>query len=211
MNLDALNALSDTEYRKLIDKWLEGPARKAPHGASPNYLDDTSFGAWLGLIAFGIVMAECDRYGAGLHIWNVTARQYLDFSRVRTAIDYQIAFKFDADCNPAHERHPDNIHSARALRIAIYVNIWANVLFYVIGFFVTLLICLPRKALWDPYVRNIKCLNIVAAELASAVFNAVSDFAILILPISAVWQLRMQRKKKMAVLAVFVTGLLWGI
>lgn len=97
---------------------------------------------------------------------------------------------------------------ARTLRIIIHFNLWANVVFYIIGFFVTLLICLPREALWNPYIRNIKCLNAVAAELASAVFNVVSDFAILILPISMVWKLQMQRKKKLAVSAVFATGVL---
>lgn len=34
--------LNDTEYKELIDKWLEGPALGSPEGVSPDYLDGPS-------------------------------------------------------------------------------------------------------------------------------------------------------------------------
>ncbi|KAL8676900.1 MAG: hypothetical protein Q9186_006630 [Xanthomendoza sp. 1 TL-2023] len=45
-------------------------------------------------------------------------------------------------------------------------------------------------------------------ELISAVLNVVSDFAILTLLIYMVWKLQMRREKKIAISAIFATGLL---
>lgn len=36
----------------------------------------------LGLIAFGIVVAEADRYGSGRHIWDITGGDYVIYNKV---------------------------------------------------------------------------------------------------------------------------------
>ena len=94
------------------------------------------------------------------------------------------------------------------IRNLIIVNLWANILFYVVAFFVEMFNCVPRAAIWDVRIQDYHCLDVEAAELASAAFNVVSDFAILVLPISTVWTLQMRTKKKLAVVSVFATGLL---
>ena len=38
--------------------------------------------AQLGLIAFGIVLFECDRYGAGKHRWDVRGKDWLVYLKV---------------------------------------------------------------------------------------------------------------------------------
>lgn len=45
-----------------------------------------------------------------------------------------------------------------------------------------------------------------ALGLCSGAFNVASDIAILIIPISMVWTLKMSRQRKLAVSAVFATG-----
>ena len=61
--------------------------------------------------------------------------------------------------------------------------------------------------IWYPLVPG-KCINESAAQLASGVFNTVSDFAILIIPIISVWGLQLPAKQKWGLTAVFGTGLL---
>ena len=112
---------------------------------------------------------------------------------------------------------------SRTVCIIIHVNLWANVLFYTAGFFVEIFECVPREAIWNPRhghsgtyydpwdggkTGTYKCVNQDLLEVVSAVFNLLSDFAILLLPISTVWYLQMRMKKKVAVLVVFATGLL---
>ena len=41
---------------------------------------------------------------------------------------------------------------------------------------------------------------------ANGIFNVISDFAILILPMPCLWKLRMPLKKKILVITVFATG-----
>ena len=97
---------------------------------------------------------------------------------------------------------------AQSLRIVIHLFLWAHILCYIAGFFVAVFNCSPRDAIWNPYVRNIKCHDTRALNVASAVINVVSDFAILFIPILTVWNLKMQQKHKVRTVAIFATGLL---
>lgn len=97
---------------------------------------------------------------------------------------------------------------SRIIRAIIHINLWANIMFYIACFFLQLLQSMPREAIWNPWFEGARCVNMQQVRLFSAVLNAVSDFAILILPISTVRKLNLKRKKKMALVAVFATGLL---
>lgn len=97
---------------------------------------------------------------------------------------------------------------ARPLRVVIHITLWVHVTFYIVGFFMALFMCSPREALSNPYVQHAKCLDTRAFKVVSAVLNVVSDFAILVIPISTVWTLKMQRKQKIRTIAIFATGLL---
>lgn len=52
------------------------------------------------------------------------------------------------------------------------------------------------------------CYNNNAINKASGVFNIISDFAILILPMLPIWRLQMSRRNKILMSGVFATGLL---
>ena len=95
------------------------------------------------------------------------------------------------------------------LRILLHITLGANITFYSIGFFLEIFMCIPREAIWNPWIEDYKCINMAAMELAAATFNAVSDFTILILPMSTVWNLNARREKRIALMAVFATGLLY--
>ncbi|KAI4085827.1 MAG: hypothetical protein LQ344_008096 [Seirophora lacunosa] len=55
---------------------------------------------------------------------------------------------------------------------------------------------------------NVHCHDQRTVRIASAAVNGISDVAILVIPISVVWRLQMQRKKKLRAIAVLASGLL---
>lgn len=82
------------------------------------------------------------------------------------------------------------------------------VLFYFIDTIFEIVICNPREKIWNPLMTTGYCFNTNAAFQATGIFNVLSDFAILILPISSVWHLKISLKKKIGIAAVFSAGLL---
>ena len=67
--------------------------------------------------------------------------------------------------------------------------------------------CRPREKTWNPFLPG-HCFNNNASFLATGIFNVVSDFAILILPMPALWGLHAPVRKKIMMVAVFATGFL---
>ena len=89
----------------------------------------------------------------------------------------------------------------------IHIILWSNVLFYVIVTFLEIFECLPREKIWNPTVPG-RCINRNANWNAIAIWNTFSDFTILILPLVAIWNLQIARKRKLGIAAIFATGLL---
>jgi len=81
-------------------------------------------------------------------------------------------------------------------------------IFYVVDVPLRLFICVPREKIWNPFYQGGKCADQEALVMASASFNAASDFIILLLPIHSVWKLQIPLKKKILIDIYFATGLL---
>lgn len=92
--------------------------------------------------------------------------------------------------------------------IFIQVLIWVNLLFYTANTIVKIFECTPRSKIWDRGTPGI-CVNINSLIMTAAVFNVLSDFIILLLPIACVWRLQMKLTKKLATSAVFAAGALY--
>ena len=78
------------------------------------------------------------------------------------------------------------------------------------GFYATFLIvpaaqCRPRSKIWNPEEPG-ECVDVFKLYIASSVFNLVSDFAMLSVPIYLVWRLQMSVRRKVGVSAIFCTG-----
>ncbi|MCJ1466335.1 hypothetical protein MMC07_004954 [Pseudocyphellaria aurata] len=83
--------------------------------------------------------------------------------------------------------------------------IWTNVLFYLSILIAAIAGCIPRRKIWRPWEPG-KCVDEVAILLVTAVFNTLSDLAILLLPIRCVWHLQLSPRQKLAISAVFAAG-----
>ena len=87
--------------------------------------------------------------------------------------------------------------------IIIIISVW-----YTISTFLTIFACIPREALWNPLIKDYRCLCNNTSVMISFIFNIVSDIAILMLPMRAVSRLRIPTRSKIRVVLVFATGLL---
>lgn len=65
--------------------------------------------------------------------------------------------------------------------------------------------CLPRPRIWDKTVRG-HCLELTVLLDTSGIFNIVSDLCILLVPLKGVWNLQMNRNRKIGVYAIFTVG-----
>ena len=92
-----------------------------------------------------------------------------------------------------------------SLFISIYTCIWSLVVFYLVDTLFLIFICTPREKIWNPLIITGHCFDGNASYKASGVFNVLSDFAILILPISTIWNLI---RRRLSIIGVFATGFL---
>ena len=92
--------------------------------------------------------------------------------------------------------------------VAIQGCIWSIFSFSLIYLFLNIFMCNPREKLWDPLIQTGRCFNSDTNSESSGVFNVISDFAILILPMPCLWKLQMPIRKKVLMTGVFATGFL---
>ena len=97
-------------------------------------------------------------------------------------------------------------HAGKIYYIVQFI-IWLNLLFYIAATLVLIFICMPRKKIWEPSTPG-RCVNIGIVVITTGAINVISDFSILVLPLSSIWGLQMPRKRKIVLSAVFATGLL---
>ena len=92
--------------------------------------------------------------------------------------------------------------------VGAHLSIWSNLIFYIAEAIFNIALCTPREKIWNPLLQGGHCFSFNAIFQANAIFNVVSDFAVLILPMPCVWRLRMPLRKKLLMTAIFATGFL---
>lgn len=92
------------------------------------------------------------------------------------------------------------------LFVAIHVVMWCIILFYFVDTIFEIIMCIPREKIWNLLMPEGHCFNAHAAYMATGIFNVISDFAVLILPMGPIWRLQLPLRKKIMMLAVFATG-----
>ena len=79
---------------------------------------------------------------------------------------------------------------------------------YLVAAIFAIVQCTPREKIWNPLMTTGYCIDTSAAYLSTAIFNVITDFAILILPMPSLWKLQMPLKRKILTTAIFATGFL---
>jgi len=84
-------------------------------------------------------------------------------------------------------------------------------LYYVSRIIVEIVLCTPRLRSGESLLTAFsskKCINYYKRTYEIAAVNILSDLYLLGIPVSTVWGLQMQVRKKIGVIAVFTVGLL---
>ncbi|KAK7930969.1 hypothetical protein PG985_001681 [Apiospora marii] len=85
---------------------------------------------------------------------------------------------------------------------------WANVVFYIVMTMTEIFRCWPRQKMWDPWYVGGSCpVNVEVQHIVISVFNFVSDTAILAMPQTIIWKLRMSRHQRRGLSLLFVIGI----
>ena len=97
----------------------------------------------------------------------------------------------------------------RPTKYLIYFGIIINFIWYTIVFVLVAYNCIPRPSqTWIEGTTSPLCQDAAKRIYVQSIFNVISDFYILIIPIPVVWSLQMPTAKKVGVSLIFMTGLL---
>ncbi len=91
---------------------------------------------------------------------------------------------------------------------AVRIGIFGVFVFYFMGIFFVIFECDPREKIWNLFITTGHCYNGNAIYKASGIFNVLSDFAILIIPMPSIWKLNMSLRRKLLITGVFASGFL---
>ncbi|KAJ8121849.1 hypothetical protein ONZ43_g1806 [Nemania bipapillata] len=169
---------------------------------------------WLTLLAYfgaislcGTGAAVMDHYG-GRHEWDITPSQARDASYWFnvSSINYGIAIGIAKIAVLwLYRRVFSPIRwSLFDLVIVFFVVILA--LFYTSTTIAKIWECVPRDKIFNPTIPG-RCISTPMLLNVSGLFNTITDFIILLLPLKAVWSMRMSTQKKAIVVLVFTFGL----
>ena len=70
--------------------------------------------------------------------------------------------------------------------------------------------CIPRAKLWNKSIEG-KCIHVPGLLNADGIFNTLSDFLILLVPVKALWTLRMKKSKKIGIALLFTVGSMYAL
>ncbi|KAI9673654.1 MAG: hypothetical protein M1817_002291 [Caeruleum heppii] len=95
--------------------------------------------------------------------------------------------------------------TSKSLRYISWSTIVFIFVFYIVGFFMTILACRPQRKIWDPMVEG-TCHRWAAGQVVAAAINIATDVLVLVLPLRQVWKLQLPRKQKWGLSAIFAVG-----
>lgn len=129
-----------------------------------------------------------------------TRKSYLDQLMVHPCL---------ASCKLAVCLFYGRVFSTPPFRRAIWVVAILTILWLMGTFPVIVLNCVPVKKIWlGPAYPGGHCVDLKAFLIGQAVPNTILDIALLVLPLTFIWQLQMSNTSKIAVSFVFCVGIL---
>ncbi|KAK1957603.1 hypothetical protein LY78DRAFT_726882 [Colletotrichum sublineola] len=131
---------------------------------------------------------DLSHYGGGYHIWELSEEALEGFMKLALLLIVIRVFRF-------HQK----------TKTGIYITIICMTAYYVPVFFLKTFICRPIPGYWDPKIHA-KCFNEKQIFVADTVISAVSDLAVLCLPIPAAVRLRMSWNRRLKVMAMLSAG-----
>ncbi|KAL2043854.1 hypothetical protein N7G274_003374 [Stereocaulon virgatum] len=170
--------------------------------------DYSAFTAWGGFVAYNALQVLAADLGEGRHQWDVTLASLTQLLLVFNIIEILYGpLVFVAKFTILLQFRKIFCPSKRGTIFwCIHALIWANLTFYLVDTFIVAFVCTPRAKINHPELPG-HCLKSQVNFIVTGGWNVFSDFSILILPLSSIWNLQMATRKKLQISAVFATGL----
>ncbi|KAI1213911.1 uncharacterized protein F4807DRAFT_469664 [Annulohypoxylon truncatum] len=172
------------------------------------------FEDWLALTAWastvslaGVGAATMANYG-GRHEWDITREQAIQAAYWfnATTVNYGIAICITKLSVLWYYRRIFSPSRGRPFDISIVCLIVLLILFYSSTTLVKIWGCIPRAKIWDNDIPG-SCINTPVLLDTSGVFNTLTDVIMLLLPVKAVWNMKLKLRQKVLVICVFTFGL----
>ncbi|KAL1980286.1 hypothetical protein VTN96DRAFT_4400 [Rasamsonia emersonii] len=164
--------------------------------------------SWIGTIAFCALVGATMANHGGEHMWDVTAAQVkaANYYFTIASVEYGVTICLTKLSVLCLYRRIFSTRRWSPFDILIVVLMVMLVLFYGITCLVKIFECTPQAKILDKSIPG-KCINVSMLLDASGLFNTLTDYLILFLPVHAVWKLQLTKKKKFLVILVFTFGL----
>ncbi|KAL8372475.1 hypothetical protein RB595_002009 [Gaeumannomyces hyphopodioides] len=127
-------------------------------------------------------------HGGGYHVWEITADNLIGFYKITLILMVTRVFA-----------------TSRKTVMVGHAFIFLMLCYYLPVLIIKAQICRPIEGYWDDAVRS-KCFNQRAVFIADTVMSALSDTAVLCLPIPIAMKLRMTWQKRLRVLVMLSAG-----
>ncbi|KAK1753616.1 hypothetical protein QBC47DRAFT_415394 [Echria macrotheca] len=165
---------------------------------------------WLILVAMLLAVGACigsvrqTFFALGHHVWTVSPENYSHwlFEQWYTLFLYATSLGF-TKLSILFLYMRILVHGTR-MRLANYIVMGTVVACNIWIFITSFINCIPLEATWDLSVQG-KCLGLASA-LGNSIIHILTDFIIFALPLPVVVSLRIHRKQKIALMAVFCLG-----
>ncbi|KAH9205663.1 hypothetical protein DL95DRAFT_317136 [Leptodontidium sp. 2 PMI_412] len=95
----------------------------------------------------------------------------------------------------------------KTYRVILFVSIALVSGFGIGASIASMALCIPWKKLWDSNIPG-RCIDIKAYYIAGPTLSMIFDIAIFALPIPLLWALKLPRRQRLGLVAVFAVGVL---
>ncbi|KAG8162132.1 hypothetical protein KVR01_007897 [Diaporthe batatas] len=164
--------------------------------------------AWIGTITYCGTGAATMAHHGGEHERDLTQAQlkeayyWLHVARIHYAVAICVT-KLAILClyRRVFSMYPRSTFDATVIMMAILL-----VLYYVATVIAKIWECVPRSRAWDQSIPG-HCIDILMLVNVDGVFNVVTDFIMVIMPLRVVWNMNMKFLKKVHVVLAFTFGM----
>ncbi|KAI1465637.1 uncharacterized protein F4812DRAFT_104979 [Daldinia caldariorum] len=173
-----------------------------------DYILAIGYGFFISEFAFIYKMATVP--GLFVHLWDVRWRDFISFLK-NVYITSQLYMFSILSIKIAILLEWIHIFVAPGSRGLVYwaahVTIWINVGFYLSVFVTNEIACTPYEYSWNKLIDgSCERADTHYTNLASCVFNVISDIVILLIPLRVIWGLNMPQKRKVGISVIFSIG-----
>ncbi|KAH9211061.1 hypothetical protein DL95DRAFT_274009, partial [Leptodontidium sp. 2 PMI_412] len=146
-------------------------------------------------------------YGLGVHGWDVPLTTYSPFVKMilSSGAVYGLSFMF---VKLSILLLYLQLSPHRKFRAMVYAIMITTILYSLLGSFEFLFTCRPIAKVWDLTITSGSCYSGAKILAVHGGLSIATDITMLVLPITMLWKLQLPRRRKVAVVALFMTGTL---